>query len=250
MVDMSTSICRKPVSSRSKYSADVQRLCFRPAGHSGKCDEFPYLEHLTKVAPKVAQKVVRDSIMTTGASWKSQDAGPNRILRWVMLKSDEELAALGIHMSRLKPQVVAKLREKAAEYEACMSVAQKLTCLAYSMHNAPQAPTEISSLLESFGFPIIPDSTVCLVCLEPLDFRLFAEARRGKAEIESSHSNPRIHLPDNVGFAHRPCNIAQGNKTLDEFYIWIEMILRKANPECFSQTSYAVPLTARSSDKS
>jgi hypothetical protein len=35
-----------------------------------------------------------------------------------MLKSDADLVLLGINMAKLKPQVVAKLREKAASYEA------------------------------------------------------------------------------------------------------------------------------------
>jgi hypothetical protein len=202
-----------------------------PAHHGGKCEEFPYLSHLAAVARKVAGKIIRDSIMTTGASWKSEDAGPNRILRWVMLLSDAQLLRLGIDMSKLKPQVVAKLREKAASYEACMAVAMRLTVLAYGMPNAPEAPREIREYLGAAIGPIEAGSTGCLVCREPLDFRLFAEARRGKAEVETSHSNPRLHTPENVGFAHRSCNIAQGPKTLEEFYAWIEAILERARPD-------------------
>jgi len=222
--------CGKPIASRSKYSTTNLRRCFKPKKHSGKCDEFPYLSHLSEVEPKVAGKIVRDSIMTTGASWKSEDAGPNRIMRWVMLKSDRELLSLGINMSALKPQVVAKLREKAADYSSCMAVAQKLTFLVYSMRNAPTPPTEIATYIENTVGPIVTNSTCCLVCLEPLDFNLFSAARRGKAELETSHSNPRLHTSSNVGFAHRACNIAQGNKNLDEFYDWIEAILRRARP--------------------
>lgn len=222
--------CGKAVRSRSKYSAKDLRRCYRPAQHSGKCEEFPYLAHLGAVAPKVADKIVRDSIMTTGASWKSEDAGPNRILRWVMLLTDAELLALGINMSKLKPQVVAKLREKAADYDACMAVAMKLAALVYGMPGAPEPPPEIKAYLVEATGPVEPASTGCLVCREPLEFGLFAAARRGKAEIETSHSNPRLHTPENVGFAHRSCNIAQGPKTLDEFYDWIEAIIRRARP--------------------
>jgi len=222
--------CGRTIPSRSKYSPSDLRRCFRQAGHTGRCEEFPYLNHLSGVAPKVADKVVRDSIMTTGASWKSEDAGPNRILRWVMLLSDEELLDLGIDMAKLKPQVVAKLREKAADYSSCMAVAKKLTGLVYGMPNAPALPLDIKEYLEEIIGPIVPGTTCCLVCLDPLDFQLFAEARRGKAEIETSHSNPRLHTPDNIGFAHRACNIAQGNKTLEEFYDWVEAILHKAKP--------------------
>jgi hypothetical protein len=95
------------------------------------------------------------------------------------------------------------------------------------MTNAPNAPKEIRAYLEAIFGPISANTTTCLVCRNPLDFRLFAEARRGKAEIETSHSNPRLHTPDNVGFAHRACNIAQGNKTLEEFYAWISGILER-----------------------
>jgi hypothetical protein len=224
-------LCRKVIPTRSKYSDPDQRMCFKPAGHDGKCDEFPYLSHLARVAPKVEDKIIRDSIMTTGAAWKSEDAGPNRILRCVMLKSDEELASLGINMEKLKPQVVAKLREKAADYASCMAVAQKLTSLAYGMANAPEAPAEIRRELNELGVPIVVGATSCLICRDPLDFMLFAAARRGKAEIETSHSNPRLHTPENVGFAHRACNIAQGSKTLEEFYDWIGEIFARARPK-------------------
>lgn len=220
--------CDKVVPSRSKYSAADLHRCFRCAGHSGACAEFPYLNHLRQVAPAVAMKIIRDSTMTTGAPWKSEDAGPNRIRRWAMLLSDEDLLILGVHMAKLKPHVRAKLREKAAPYDACMAVAQKLTALVYAMQNAPAAPADTRTDLEQLFGRIEPGTTNCLICLAPLDFRLFAAARRGKAEIETAHSNARLHTPDNVGFAHRACNIAQGDKTLEEFYTWIGDILRRA----------------------
>lgn len=52
-----------------------------------------------------------------------------------------------------------------------------------------------------------------------------------KAAIETCHKNPRMHNPENVGFGHRECNIAQGAKTLDEFYQWIEAILARVEEE-------------------
>ena len=180
-----------------------------------------------QVAPRVRAKIIRDSTMTTGAAWKSADAGPNRILRWVMLLPDAELRKIGIDMAQLKPQVVAKLREKAANYDDCMAVAQKLTCLAYGMSGAPTAPDDVGQQLQDLGCPITAASTCCFVCMEPLEFVLFDQAQRGKAEIETSHSNPRHHTATNVGFAHRVCNIAQGNRTLNEFYEWIDQILKK-----------------------
>ncbi|MGH9960633.1 MAG: hypothetical protein ACREBC_26520, partial [Pyrinomonadaceae bacterium] len=93
------------------------------------------------------------------------------------------------------------------------------------MPNCPTPSDGVSDALNQLGFTIAQGATPCLVC-----FGLFAAARRGKAEIETSHSNPRLHSADNVGFAHRACNIAQGNKSLAEFYSWIESILRRARP--------------------
>ena len=168
--------------------------------------------------------------MTTGASWKSKDAGPNRIRRWAMLKTDAELLELDIDMSKLKPQVVAKLREKAASYQACMEVAQQLTFLAYGMQNAPSPSPAIKTYLQTLFGNIVVGSTKCLICREALDFSDFDKAQRGKAEIETSHSDPRTHTADNVGFAHRGCNIAQGNRTLDQFYDWSAAILARVRP--------------------
>lgn len=220
--------CGKAVGSRSQFTPEGGHRCYAPPGHKGRCSEFPFLEQLEKEQPRVASKVKRDAIMTTGASWKSEDAGPNRIRRWVMLRSDDELRERhGINMTALKPQVQSKLREKAAEYTDCMDVAIKLTWLVYGMHKAP-APTDVvRRYLEARFGPIIPGTTACLVCAETLEFGAFSGAVRGKAEIETAHSNPRLHTPENVGFAHRFCNIAQGNKNLDEFYDWIESILRR-----------------------
>jgi hypothetical protein len=144
-----------------------------------------------------------------------------------MLLSDAELEAKGVRMSTFEPQVVAKLREKAATYENCMAVAQKLTYLAYSMQSAPEPPEDVGQYLESLFGAIRPSTTTCLVCMEPLDFGLFGMARRGKAEIETGHSAPRMHNADNVGFAHRVCNIAQGARTLDQFYAWIDIVLQR-----------------------
>jgi hypothetical protein len=169
--------------------------------------------------------------MTTGAAWKSEEAGPNRIVRWVMLRSDEELKKFGINMAKLKPAVVAKLREKAALYDDCIAVAKKLTWLAYQMPDAPSPGSELRAYLEAHFGAMKPGSTTCLVCLTPLSFKLFAEAVRGKAAIETGHANPREHNSGNVGFAHRECNIAQGSKTLSEFYKWIDQILLRATAQ-------------------
>lgn len=219
--------CQRKITSRSKYPPPNSHRCFRIRGHSGRCNEYWFLKHLKSVEPRVAKKIIRDSRMTTGAPWNSADAGPNRIRRWVMLLPDQDLLPLGIDMASLRPGVRQKLREKAATYEQCISVAQKLTYSVYCMKGAPTATVEIESYLAALFGSIRQGSTKCLICRDTLDFSLFSEARRGKAAIETAHGNPRNHEPDNVGFAHRDCNIAQGPKTLDEFYDWIAGILSR-----------------------
>lgn len=224
--------CSKPLANRSQYKDVSDKYCHREQGHEGRCTEYPYLSHLKATHKRVADKIVRDATMTTGAAWKSDDAGPNRILRWVMLLNDDELLKFGLDMGKLKSGVVAKLREKSATYEDCMCVAAKLTALVYQMPDAPDCPQEVREYLENRFGQFQQNSTTCIVCREPLSFSLFENAQRGKAEIETAHSNPRTHSDENVGFAHRECNIAQGNKTLDEFYDWIRGILNRVeNPD-------------------
>ena len=221
-------LCHESIPSRSVYGTLQPRLCQLPKGHTGKHDEFHYLAHLQQIQKSVAEKIKRDATMTTGAAWKSEEAGPNRILRWVMLLSDDELARYNIQMDKLKPQVIAKIRDKAASYDDCMNVARKLTWYVYQMESAPETPQNIQDYLESFFGKMLPNRTTCIVCKEKLAFSLFAKAQRGKAEIETGHISPREHNAENVGFAHRECNIAQGNKTLPEFYAWIRAILKRA----------------------
>jgi DraIII len=143
-------LCLRELPSRSKYGFQ-RRFCQREEGHSGRCDEFPFLADLAHTHKSVATKIIRDSVMTTGAAWKSEDAGPNRILRWVMLLSDAELKKDGINMAGLKPQVVAKLREKAATYDDCIASAKMLTWLAYQMTDAPQPSEATRKYLEGYS---------------------------------------------------------------------------------------------------
>jgi hypothetical protein len=220
-------LCKKALPVRGKYKEIAKKRCYREVGHEGKCEEFYYLSDLAENHPRVANKIKRDATKTTGAAWNSEDAGPNRIDRWVMLENDDVLLQYDLNMKALKPTVVAKLREKAATYEDCMDVAAKLSWLAYQMPNAPKCPDEIKNYLERRFSHMTMNSTTCIVCKETLSFLLFQNAQRGKAEIETAHSNPREHNEENVGFAHRECNIAQGNKTLAEFYQWIAGILHR-----------------------
>lgn len=221
-------LCNKPIAGRSKYEKLIGRKCYCEAGHGGPHKEFPYLEHLDKVAPRVSAKIKRDATKTTGAAWKSEVAGPNRIDRWVMLLPNAELLdEFGIDMGSMKPAVQAKLREKAATYEDCMDVAAKLTWSAYQMQNAPELPPDLDTYLTKRFGKMAQGSTRCIVCRDLLDFASFDGAQRGRALTETAHANPRLHNPDNVGFAHRECNIAQGGLSLAQFYDWIRGIIAR-----------------------
>lgn len=225
-------LCGLRIVGRSKYEAIIERSCFRDHGHAGPCDEFPYIHHLEVVAPRVAAKIKRDATKTTGAAWKSDDAGPNRIDRWVMMLPNDVLRdRFGINMDALKPTVQAKLREKAATYGDCMEVAAKLSHAAYQMINAPTPDATTKYYLEQRFGPLSPGTTKCIVCRDVLNFRDFEQAQRGRALIETAHANPRSHNATNVGFAHRECNIAQGGLSLAEFYDWIAGILERVNSE-------------------
>lgn len=219
--------CRKELNNISKYKSVSSKFCHLPKNHDGKCMEFPFLDHLFKVSPRVANKIKRDSTMTTGAAWKSKDAGPNRIPRWIMLLNDRQLKTFGIDMNELKTGVISKLKDKAATYEECINVSIKLTHLTYQMIDAPKCRKDIKEYIESFYGKLKPHSTDCIICKKQISFDLFDAAKRGKAEIETAHKDPRSHNPDNIGFAHRECNIAQGNKTLEEFYKWITEIVKR-----------------------
>lgn len=224
--------CHEPIKGRSRYEALIGRRCVAERGHTGPHSEFPYLTHFNMVAPRVAAKIKRDATKTTGASWKSDDAGPNRIDRWVMLLPNAELKNdFGIDIGSMKPAVQAKLREKAASYDDCMDVAAKLTWSAYQMQNSPEPTAAIGDYLSRRFGALQPNSTRCIVCRERLDFSHFEGAQRGRALLETAHSNPRQHSSDNVGFAHRDCNIAQGGKSLDAFYDWIRGILQRVDAQ-------------------
>ncbi len=220
--------CHRPISSRSQFAAIANHRCWDRSGHEGRCQEYPYLRHLRSVAPKVAEKIKRDATNTTGAAWRSEDAGPNRILRWAVMLDDKELLTYGPNLGGLRNVIRRKLREKAASYEQCMAVSQALTHATYRMDGAPNLPDDVRSYLEELFGPIESGTATCLICVAPLDFSLFELARRGAAELDTAHSDPRLHSPDNVGFAHHRCNVAQGDLTLDEFYEWISGILDRA----------------------
>jgi hypothetical protein len=217
--------CEKPLRNKGRFP--IPKRCFKLQGHSGSCADFGYLAHIDEAAAGVGRKIRRDATKTTGASWRSKDAGPNRIDRWAMLLSDSDLLGYDLDVEALSPGVQAKLRDKRATYDDCIEVAQKLAWHVYNMRGAPAPPPDIRDYLEQLFGSLGEEETACMICGEPLEFEDFARAVRGKAEIETAHANPRAHNADNVGFAHRICNIAQGPRTLDEFYAWMESVLRR-----------------------
>jgi hypothetical protein len=228
----SMKLCQKPIAGRSKFESYIKRCCSKEAGHNGPCEEYPYLSHMSEAAPRVAAKIVRDSTKTTGAAWKSAVAGPNRMDRWGMLSSisDQVLKErFAIDLVAMGPSVQSKLREKAATYEDCMAVAAKLTWAAYQMRNAPEPTIEVAAYLSRRFSKLEAGTTRCIVCRDSLNFDDFEGARRGRALIETAHSSPRAHNPENVGFAHRDCNIAQGGRSLVEFYQWIRSIIARVD---------------------
>lgn len=94
-------LCLRVLPSRSTFKEIQPRLCQKLEGHLDAHHEFPYLDGFYHLYPSVAKKIIRDATMTTGAAWKSPEAGPNRALRWIMLLPDEELRHFGIHMNKL-----------------------------------------------------------------------------------------------------------------------------------------------------
>jgi hypothetical protein len=95
------------------------------------------------------------------------------------------------------------------------------------MPGAPDCPKEIIGYL---GKAPEKGAYVCPICLLPIEFSDFEKARQSKAVIETAHLDPTaeyIHTPDNVCFAHRTCNIAQGDRSALEFIEWIEGILNR-----------------------
>lgn len=72
-----------------------------------------------------------------------------------MLLPDEKLLEYGINMAALKPQVVAKLRDKAASYEKCIEVAKRLAWTAYQMPNSPEPDAFTQNYLEDHFGPML-----------------------------------------------------------------------------------------------
>jgi hypothetical protein len=171
---------------------------------------MPFLEHLKQAYPKIADKIQRDALNTRGAPWPENKAQRrNRQPRWTLKKGDQ-----------LYPQHYA-------EYDTCLEVARQLTLQVYEMDDAPDCPPQIVTYL---GRQPTQGAYVCPICRLPIHVADFALARQSKAQIETAHVDPSseaLHTPENVCFAHRECNIAQGERTVNGFLEWMQGILER-----------------------
>ncbi|HUJ09945.1 MAG TPA: hypothetical protein VL171_07955 [Verrucomicrobiae bacterium] len=185
----------------------VRRRCLREEGHTGRCTDMPFLLHLEQARPKVADKIVRDSFNTRGASWgKAQDGTQkrrNRQPRWTLKAGDAFYPAH--HQT----------------YDECLVVAAELTVQAYEMVGAPECPAEIAQWLPRKP---VQNSAPCPICKLPLEFSEFDLAVQSKAAIDTDHLNPtlkRRHVRGNVAFVHHLCNTTKGDRSLEEFETWM-----------------------------
>ena len=48
--------CNKIIASKSQYAEIADHKCHCIKGHTGKCNEFPFLEHLKATAPSVCKQ--------------------------------------------------------------------------------------------------------------------------------------------------------------------------------------------------
>lgn len=191
----------------------IQRRCAREAGHQGRCSDMPFLLHLEKVKPKVAEKIVRDSFNTRGTSWGRALDGTqkrrNRQPRWTLAAGDAFFPAH--HQT----------------YDNCLAVAAELTIQAYEMAGAPNCPDDVGACLPRFPRA---NFGLCPICKLLLEFSEFDLAVQSKAAIDTDHLNPaleRRHAPGNVAFVHHLCNTTKGDRSLEEFDQWMAETLSR-----------------------
>lgn len=191
----------------------VTRRCRLEEGHTGRCTDVPFLSALNRSHPRVADKIVRDSFNTRGASWgKTADgtqARRNRQPRWT-----------------LEPGHVFYPAHH-QEYPVCLVIAAELALQAYQMYGAPQCPDEAVQYLPRKP---TPNSAVCPICAMPLEFSEFDLAQQSKAAIDTDHLNPRLehrHVPGNVVFVHHLCNTTKGDRSVEEFEAWMLGVLTR-----------------------
>lgn len=215
---MSINYCDKVIreNSQSKFCCKLEK------NHRGKCNPFPFLNHLKKTYRKIAEKIIQDAYHTRGNKTKPYK---NRSYRWDTPISQEEA-------SRLKNQENKGIPKKEfSSQEECFKVAKKLTRLIYEMDGAPDCPIEIIKYLDK-----APDKTnnpcKCPLCLEKLNIDDFNENVWGKAKVELWHVEPLKdsevqHKAENMEWGHRTCNIAQQERTTAQTVNWMEKIVKK-----------------------
>lgn len=196
----------------------IMRKCRLEKGHLNRHTDMPFLIDLKKNHQKVAEKIERDSLNTRGAPWGVNKDGEqcrrNRQPHWTLKEGDQ-----------LYPKHYA-------DYETCIKVAERLTYYVYCMEEAPDCPENIAKYFERRP---VKNTYRCPICLLPIKFEDFELARQSKAVIETAHLDPQeifIHTPENVCFAHRTCNIAQGEKNVKDFMKWIDGILERYEIKC------------------
>lgn len=195
--------------------------CKKEKRHSDKCESTPFLNHLKTFSNgkfrKVAEKIEQDAYHTRGNKTRPFK---NRSFRWDTPVENPE-------QHKNEKNLGIPKKEYAAQ-EECFKVAQKLTRLIYEMAGAPKCPPEITKLLDKKP---ICNSAKCPICNGSLDINDFRKAKWGKALIEMCHVQPLsehkvMHNYKNMSWAHRECNIAQGEKSIPTFLKWISGILK------------------------
>lgn len=203
-----------------RLDSQAKFRCKKEKGHTGRCQPTPFLNHFKEYNNaeygKVAQKIEQDAYHTRGNKTRPFK---NRSFRWDTPvenpKEHKDEENLGIP------------KKEYASQEECFQVAQKLTKLAYEMAGAPKCPPEIEKRLDKKP---IPNNARCPICKGFLDINDFKKAEWGKALIEMCHIYPLgedkiMHNYENIGWAHRHCNIAQQERSIPEFLKWISKIL-------------------------
>lgn len=182
-------LCRNVISARSRsWPPPVGGFrCSKVHGHDGKCSE----RHVANLP--------RDAL--------NRALVANNYPTLDMLRNPE------------------KITDKGASRDECLRVAIQLTREAYAMENAPEMPQELVDYFALISFRRTHEGR-CLICHAPIDYNQFAEARVGTSTIQTVHSDPRVHTPGNASFGHKQCNVAQGDRTLEEYYDWMEEVLR------------------------
>jgi hypothetical protein len=180
------------------------------------------LRNSSEAGTKAANKIERDAMLTKGISWEtvsqssdSTKKRPNRCLRWEFPAEHKDHDIFY------------------ADYDTCFEVAKSLAVIAYCMEGAPPPDDEAKSWLPGLEDQM-DNKYRCPICLEVIPFDSFLKAKRSKAEVDTAHyPHPQVsalrgkHDANNVAFVHHSCNVAQGNRTAEQFLDWMIQCVKK-----------------------